>query len=493
MTFWPRSERKTRQALRAVELWCLFCAHSFFHGVGMAKSWQSRGVQKPKEKVFQIPVPDFQILDWHLDVLSKFYAERKRYVMLNCHRRSRKTTLAVNLLIKEATENPNATFGYIAPTYRQAKSIVWTDPNMLFRYLPEALIKKRNETELYVQLFNGSMIVIKGADDPDTLRGGDYKGVIFDEWSLNPTDRGWTEIVRPILSMDKERWAVFLFTPKGRNHCWQMWNACENWDDWTRFQFNVDDTKLVPPEELKQASREMPESLYRQEFFCDFVADDERTIIQWADLDKLRKHIYTNEDDRRIVGLDPSQGGDECVAICLQGGAIKDKLVIKGERDFSRICGQVLVFMGKNQTNNVAVDSIGIGAGISAMLRDAGKDVQEIISSQKALDTDRFSNLRAQMWWYAGDQIRNFKVPYPDDQKICEQLTVPRFDVNSRGKIQMETKDKTKEVLKCSPDHADAYIYGLWGLQYTLRDAVKQDLRSGKMFKKHYAGGAGGW
>lgn len=155
-------------------------------------------------------------------VLQDFDDKIVRFFLLNWHRRARKTTLALNLLIKEACTNSKSRYGYLTSTYKAAKNIVWRDPNMLKRYVPKEVVKKFNESELYVEFKNGSILSLHGSDDPDSLRGLDFRGVVIDEWAL-VKEIVWNEILRPIIAQNKERWAMFIFTPKGMNHAYHMW------------------------------------------------------------------------------------------------------------------------------------------------------------------------------------------------------------------------------------------------------------------------------
>jgi phage terminase large subunit-like protein len=92
-----------------------------------------------------------------------------RFRVLVAGRRFGKTHLAVVELITKASEHQGSRNWYIAPTYRQAKQVAWYD---LKRLCPTALIADKNETELTLWLKNGSEIALRGADNPDSLRGG---------------------------------------------------------------------------------------------------------------------------------------------------------------------------------------------------------------------------------------------------------------------------------------------------------------------------------
>ena len=134
------------------------------------------------------------------------------------HRRARKTTLALNVLIQACCQNRSHTYGYVAPTYTQAKSIAVVDPMMLKRYLPSEVCRRPfNESELRQEFITGSVLEMKGADNIDSIRGVGWKGVVLEEWAMMRHGREiWEEILEPIFRENKG-WAMFIFTPKGKN------------------------------------------------------------------------------------------------------------------------------------------------------------------------------------------------------------------------------------------------------------------------------------
>lgn len=192
-----------------------------------------------------------------------------RFSVLVAHRRAGKTVACVNELIKGALscERSKPRFAYIAPLFKQAKDVAW-------EYLKEytAVIPGRevNETELRVDLPNGSRVRLYGADNPDSLRGIYLDGVILDEYAdMRPSI--WTEVLRPALS-DRLGWATFIGTPKGHNDFWQKWQDSENAQDWFRLMLKASETLIIDPNELAAARRDMSPDEFDQEFECSFTA-----------------------------------------------------------------------------------------------------------------------------------------------------------------------------------------------------------------------------
>lgn len=157
-------------------------------------------------------------------------------------------------------------YAYIAPYYSQAKAVAW---DYLLRY-SEPVRTTANASELWVELLNGARIRLFGADNPDALRGLYLDGVIMDEVAdMRP--RVWGEIVRPLLS-DRQGWAVFIGTPKGKNEFWGVWQQAQRLEGWMALMLRASETGIVAASELEDAAKTMTEDQYAQEFECSFEA-----------------------------------------------------------------------------------------------------------------------------------------------------------------------------------------------------------------------------
>ncbi len=136
-----------------------------------------------------------------------FKLMKKRWSVLVCHRRFGKTVCMINHLLMSAlrSTNKNPRFAYIAPTFKQAKSIAWDYMKQYTTLIPGV---KFNETELRCDLPNGSRITLLGSENSDGLRGIYLDGCVIDEYA-NIQGKLFTEIIRPALS-DRKGWCVFI-------------------------------------------------------------------------------------------------------------------------------------------------------------------------------------------------------------------------------------------------------------------------------------------
>lgn len=327
------------------------------------------------QEPIQIPIAAFDPHHWAKEVWN----HPARFKMVCWHRRARKTTLGINKLVKEAAANTDRVFGYIAPTYKQAKSIVWRDPRMIKKYCPRNILKKElNETELYGEFKSGSILQVLGADEPDSLRGKDWAGVVLDEFAMMKQSV-WEEILRPVLTANNG-WAWFLFTPKGRNHAYHYWENVPNWardrGEWARFYLNAEQSDIIAKESLEQAKAEMPDALYRQEFLCEFLEGEGQVF-------KGIRHCITGilqeptPGGRYVIGVDLAKTVDFTVLVCID---VFSKRVVAFDR-FNEVSWNLqklrITDMAKKYNDAlVIVDSTGVGDPIFEDLDRTGVKVE---------------------------------------------------------------------------------------------------------------------
>jgi len=434
------------------------------------------------------------------------------YFILEWARRHRKTTLAINLLIREACRLPQSKFVYVAPTKVMARNIVWDDPQMMRAYLPDKreMDYTLNDQKMMVKFANGSVVQCGGSDDPDSLRGIDAIGVVLDEYSLHKPEV-WSEIFRPIIAgpipphlsrKQVYRWAMFLYTPQpGGFHATQLFDeaACigeggtlpeagvapKMKPRWYASRLNAERVGLIPDSEL-QAMREdpmIPDSLYRQEMLCERVTTEEMTLITSAMLSDLNQHHATThtamQEIRKIVSCDPAFGGDVCKIMGMINCTIEAEESIHNRHDTAEVVMAIKTMASRIGTKNIITDMIGAGLGIyHALQRDeADYAVQGFNSAESptVLEKDRyarqliqFANKRAEAYWYTAERIRKFLVGPIRNPELLRQLpTASRYTTQGNsGRMLIIKKEKIKEVLKCSPDEADCYVMGIWGSQF---------------------------
>ena len=230
---------------------------------------------------------------------TKIVEAPQRFKVVIAGRRFGKTHLSIRELCYNA-RLPDKTIWYVAPTYRQAKMITWKKLRNKLNDLKWA--KKINETELSIELKNGSTISLKGADNYDSLRGIGLDFLVIDEFA-DVDAEAWYETLRPTLA-DKQGGALFIGTPKGMNWAHDLYTMFEEYpDEWASFQYTTLDGMNVKPEEVEAARRSLDERTFRQEFEATFETFSGRVFYAFD-----RKHNvkawegdYTVDKDEDVL------------------------------------------------------------------------------------------------------------------------------------------------------------------------------------------------
>ena len=207
-------------------------------------------------------------------------SDKKRGVLV-WHRRAGKDKTALNFTIsKMFPENGGriGTYYHFLPTYNQGKKILWDgmdfDGFKFIDHFPAQLVAHKSEQEMQVTLVNGSIYQIVGTDKMDNIVGTNPVGCVFSEYALqNP--KAW-DLFRPILTENKG-WAVFIYTPRGRNHGKTLYDMAANNPEWFCEKLTIantqreDGTPVITEADIDRERREgMDEELIQQEYYCSF-------------------------------------------------------------------------------------------------------------------------------------------------------------------------------------------------------------------------------
>lgn len=206
-------------------------------------------------------------------------------------RRWGKTALSRVLIITRA-KLPRQLIWYVAPTYRMAKQIMWTD---LLDAIPKKWIRKINETSLTITLVNRTVISLKGADKPDSLRGVGINFLVLDEFQ-DMSEQTWTQVLRPTLA-DKGGHAIFIGTPKAYNYLYTVYKLGQNeknrllgqWESW---QFPTITSPFIPVSEIEAARRDMDDKSFKQEFEASFETMSGRVYYTFDRKEHVGKYAF---------------------------------------------------------------------------------------------------------------------------------------------------------------------------------------------------------
>ena len=294
---------------------------------------------------------DYKPREWTLEHLHN---AKERWILLICHRRAGKTTAAINHLIRDCVRKPGK-YAYIAPTYKQAKMIAW---DMLKQYT-QLLPMKYNEAELTAIFPNGSKMYLLGSENPDSLKGIGLQGVVMDEYAKQVPE-AWEEVIRHTL-IDTKGYALFIGTPKGKNHLYDMYNKALKSDEWHTIILTNRETHAFPEEELESIRRDVSPEKFQQEQECSFLIKDTayfENIEQVVVLPHLTQD--RNLDKEYVMGVDLAKHTDFTAITVFERGM--NRLVDAKRIQENWVTQRYMISdIARKYNANIIIDSTGVG------------------------------------------------------------------------------------------------------------------------------------
>ena len=413
--------------------------------------------------------------EYQFGILGFLGAGYKRYVGI-WHRRAGKDKSAINLVVSEMVKNVGGYF-YFFPTYSQAKKVIWDgiDPRTGLKYLDhfpkQLLAKEPNNTEMKIELKNGSFFQLVGTDNFNSIMGTNPRGCVFSEYSLQDP-RAW-DYIRPILR-ENGGWAAFIYTPRGKNHGFQLFRMAQQEPDWYTELLTVRNTKredgtpvITESDIEKDRAEGMEDSLIEQEYYCSFEGS-----IQGA---YYSKQIKKAHEDKRIcsVPYEPKHpvdtfwdlGMNDTMAIWFVQTIGKERRVIdyyeqnnEGLLHYAKVLKDKGYLYGDHyMPHDVEVREL--GTGVSRKETAEGMGIKPIITVERAKNIDAVNNgieaarnVFSSCWFDEKKcnrglmSLENYHKEYDEEKKVYHNR--PYHDWSSNGADAFRTfavgyKEKT--------------------------------------------------
>ena len=402
-------------------------------------------------------------------------------------RRNGKDLIALNILTAKAIQRIGL-YLYIGPLHTQTRQIVWVgstnDGRKFLDYIPRSLIAARRNSQMELDLVNGSMIKVVGSDQYDSLMGLNALGAVFTEFSLQRPE-AWDHI-RPMMA-ENGGWALFNGTPRGLNHMHGMSKMADKNPDWFYQYLTRDDTGIPTKKVIDEDRRSgMKESLIEQEYYCSWTSSTEETFIP---LDivaptvlkeaELRNNDYNFEP--RIFGCDVAYAakGDKATICYRQGRKVHFLRWYQG-KDNMAFAKEIARFIGFIKPHAVFVDA-GRGEGVISRLEQLGFGhlVFGVHFGGKVYE-EGLANMKALMWHRMLDWFLNPSKPdltgldtcqYHNEEveeQLISEISLPFMIRDEKNLVRVESKAALKTRGQSSPDLAE-------GLSLTFAEDVEME------------------
>jgi len=289
----------------------------------------------------------------------------ERFKVLSAGRRWGKTRLGVNECIDAASRGGRA--WWVAPTYKDSE-MGWRPLREIARQLPGVEIRISDKQVIFP---NGGFVAVRSAEKSDGLRGEGLDFVVMDECaSMRKT--AWTEEIRPALT-DRKGKALFIGTPKGRNHFFELFQKGERGEeDWKSWRFPTVSNPKIDPKEVEAAKRDLPEVVFRQEYLAEFV-DNAGSVFRNVEGCAVLEPREPEENRVYVAGADIANAEDFTVIAIIDA---ETKEMVHQERfnrvDYPILEARIIGIYKRWHLKSIKIEVNGIGQGVIDHLRREG-------------------------------------------------------------------------------------------------------------------------
>jgi len=327
------------------------------------------------------------------------------------------------------------TYFYFLPSYKQAKKVIWdnidNDGFKMIDHVPKELIKGTNATELKIELKNGSVIQLIAADEfKESGVGTNPIGIVFSEYSISSPE-AW-KYVRPILAANGG-WAIFNFTPRGKNHAWSILQLAKDSEQWFWEVLTADDTNVLSPEVLAQEKKETSQALFNQEYFCEFL-EGAGQFFRRIHQNKYPKDTQLSEEGDFQLGVDLAKYQDWTVLTPFN----LNHLIAYPQDRFNQVDWNLQkskIEAVARRYNNALIwpDATGVGdpvvEDLKAMGLNIGGENHEGFKFTEISRRNLLNNLAI--------LLEQDKIKIPDDEGLISELEAFRYELTDLGKIKV--------------------------------------------------------
>ena len=329
---------------------------------------------------------------WQSEVAS----DKHRFRVLNCGRRAGKTILACEEMLGVAIAKKDRHVAYYAPTRDDARDIMWAI--LIKRAQPIISYQNDSRLEVKIKTQDGgeSMIVLYGWESVQERgkgRGLSNDLIVLDEVSsMRNFWVGWDEVLSPTL-IDRTGSALFISTPKGYNHFYDLYNLQEKVSDFKSFHFTSYDNPYIPKSEIDRERSSKGEDVFAQEYLADFRKTQGLVYKEFI----REKHVYKDvvfNPVERLVSIDWGFTNPAAVYLIIRDSDNRYFVVkeyYKSQKTTSEIIDYISTLAGNKFYPDPAEPDRNEEMRRAGMIpRDVSKDIEAGIASvQELLKTNR--------------------------------------------------------------------------------------------------------
>ena len=310
------------------------------------------------------------------------------------------------------------------------------------------------------------------SDQPDLLEGAHAHHLlaIIDEGKAVP-DGSWNAI-EGYFSDPGEKRALALSIPGApAGRFYDISRRAPGHEEWFPVHVTIDqaiNAGRIRPEWAEQRRAQWGEgsALYLNHVLAEFGGEPDGVIpLAWVEAAVERWKALDVKPAPELVGVDVADEGADDTVMALRCGDVVSEL-----RRYPQGDTMLTAERAAHHAGEAIVDSIGVGAGVLARLRQLLGPSRAVgfVASERTDRKDKsgefgFLNKRAAAWWNLRELLEPpSELCLPDDALLLGDLTTPKWREAAGGRIQVESKDEIRKRLGRSTDAGDAVVMVFW-------------------------------
>jgi len=406
-----------------------------------------------------------------------------RFKVVRAGRRSGKSAVMVEIMLFEAMSQKDRNVFYISPTMKQSRSIIWETLKARLQGVGE-LNESRLEVVVPTRDGGKSRLYISGFEARENFRGMKAHLIVFDELdTMKDFFIGWQEIFRPALT-DTAGKATFIGTPKKENpNLRRLEKIAETDPDYEAFHFTTSDNPHVPETEIQKAKEELDYDTYKQEYLAEYI-DNQGSLFRYTSLVDVFSNTIVKDNSKYLI-VDIADDGSDKTKFSFWEGLEEYRREEFERMNTETIIAKIREYIAQDRIpmSHVAVDAIGVGAGVASSSMLDGvigykssyspiKTDMDIVRlpnvgyTKEAPLTSDYRNLRNQCIFTLADLVNNHKIASrvtgKQKESIIEELSAYQDTSKGDGKRQATAKEDIKEIIGHSPDDSDTWIMRMY-------------------------------
>lgn len=406
----------------------------------------------------------FNCTSYQKDALRKIFLRENNRFIICAATQSGKSEIISIIACLLALMSPNERIAVVSYTQDQSEIIFSKAKKHLVEdneFIKSKIDSSKEFSKKTIHLKNGSQIKCysSGVSEfgSESLLGFNATVLIIDESASIADNIYSTKIIRMLGAARQQKLLIESGTPHAKNHFYKSWSD----QSYTRFHWPWElavKEGQMSREIIEMQKRNMTPTQFQMFYQAEFPEQTEKGLF---DLKEIEKNIIEPKlefEGDKILSCDIARYGNDRTVLTLLD-RVQETFYVRQIKAFEKqdtmeTTGRIVSLVKEFHFDSVVVDVVGLGSGVSDRLQEQGIDVEELNAGSKAKNDERFSNLKAELYFMAKQLFEEGKLKITREQQLIDDLLGIEVDYTSDGKLRICDPPK-------SPDFADSLVYGL--------------------------------